>query len=105
MSAGTEPRDLAEAPRTGPAGPDLSKVSPRKNLNETAFFFPHLLSNQDGGVKLQFVMHEALTKWKFMAFAHDKELRSGSLHDSVVTARDLMVQPNPPRFVREGDVL
>jgi hypothetical protein len=88
-----------------PPAPDLSQVSPRKNLNETAFFFPHLLSNKDGEVKLQFVMPEALTKWKFMAFAHDKELRSGGLHDSVVTARDLMVQPNPPRFLREGDLL
>ena len=50
-------------------------------------------------------MPEALTKWKFMGFAHDKDLRSGFLTDSVVTAKDLMVQPNPPRFLREGDVL
>ncbi|MFT3879424.1 MAG: alpha-2-macroglobulin family protein [Gemmatales bacterium] len=50
-------------------------------------------------------MPEALTKWKFMGFAHDKELRSGYLEDTVVTAKDLMVQPNPPRFLREGDKL
>ena len=30
------------------ARPDLSKVSARKNLNETAFFFPHLISDADG---------------------------------------------------------
>ncbi len=105
-------RQLAkESPPTGPGGvaqepaPDLSQVSARKHLNETAFFFPHLLSSKDGEVKIQFVMPEALTKWKFMAFAHDKELRSGGLHDSVVTARELMVQPNAPRFLREGDLL
>src|SRR5262249_32696046 len=40
-----------------------------------------------------------------MAFAHDKALRSGFLKDDVVTAKDLMAQPNPPRFLREGDVL
>jgi hypothetical protein len=96
------PGGLAQQP---PPAPDLSQVSPRKNLNETAFFFPRLLSTKDGEVRLQFVMPEALTKWKFMAFAHDKELRSGSLQDSVVTARDLMVQPNPPRFLREGDLI
>jgi uncharacterized protein YfaS (alpha-2-macroglobulin family) len=90
---------------TEPPTPDLAKVTPRKNLNETAFFYPHLLSNKEGEVKLQFTMPEALTRWKFMAFAHDKDLRNGYLQDSVVTARDLMVQPNPPRFVREGDVL
>ncbi|MFT5466172.1 MAG: hypothetical protein ACI8UO_001270 [Verrucomicrobiales bacterium] len=85
--------------------PDLDQVSARTNLNETAFFFPHLTSQADGSVKLDFTMPEALTSWKFLAFAHDAELRSGFLTDSVVTAKDLMVQPNPPRFLREGDTL
>ena len=88
-----------------PRGPDLSKVAARTNLNETAFFFPHLLSDSQGKVKLEFTMPEALTKWKFLGFAHDAELRGGLLTDEVVTAKDLMVQPNPPRFLREGDVL
>ena len=54
---------------------------------------------------MEFVMPEALTEWKFLAFAHDRDLRGGLLEDKVVTAKDLMVQPNPPRFLREGDVL
>jgi hypothetical protein len=87
--------------RTG--GIDLSKVSARKNLNETAFFFPKLISDKDGIVRMEFTMPEALTKWKFLGFAHDKEMRSGFLSDSMVTVKDLMVQPNPPRFLREGD--
>jgi len=101
--------DEAKRPPDGPGGaapsPDLSQVSARSNLNETAFFFPHLVSSTDGEVKLVFTMPEALTKWKFMGFAHDAALRAGYLQDSVVTAKDLMVQPNPPRFLREGDVL
>jgi hypothetical protein len=84
-------------------GPDLSKVSARKNLNETAFFFPHLISDEDGVVKLQFSMPEALTEWTFLGFAHDRQLRGGLLSGSTVTAKDLMVEPNPPRFLREGD--
>ncbi len=92
------------------AGPDLSQIAARKNLNETAFFFPHLLSdsegpNSEGHVKIEFTMPEALTKWKFLGFAHDAQLRAGLLTDSCVTAKDLMVQPNPPRFLREGDEL
>jgi Bacterial Alpha-2-macroglobulin MG10 domain/Alpha-2-macroglobulin family/MG2 domain len=86
-------------------GPDLSQVSARKNLNELAFFFPHLAAGPDGTVRMEFTMPEALTKWKFMGFAHDKELKSGYLQDELVTAKDLMVEPNPPRFLREGDVL
>jgi uncharacterized protein YfaS (alpha-2-macroglobulin family) len=88
-----------------PPAPDLSKVSARQNLNETAFFFPHLIADAEGRVKLEFTMPEALTEWKFLGFAHDANLRSGFLQDKVVTAKDLMVQPNPPRFLREGDVL
>ena len=87
------------------AGPDLSQVAARKNLNETAFFFPHLISDSEGQVKMEFTRPEALTKWKFLGFAHDAQLRGGLLTDSAVTAKDLMVQPNPPRFLREGDEL
>jgi uncharacterized protein YfaS (alpha-2-macroglobulin family) len=54
---------------------------------------------------MEFTMPEALTEWKFLGFAHDNTLRAGLLQDKVVTAKDLMVQPNPPRFLREGDVL
>ena len=85
--------------------PDLGQVSARKNLQETAFFFPQLITNDDGGVRLEFTMPEALTRWKFFAFAHDKQLRSGFLTDAAVTSRDIMVQPNPPRFLREADEL
>ncbi|WP_146532575.1 alpha-2-macroglobulin family protein [Rubripirellula reticaptiva] len=82
---------------------DFDNVSVRTNLNETAFFFPQLIAGTDGSVRMEFTMPEALTKWKFMSFSHDSDLRSGSLADTVVTAKDLMVVPNPPRFVREGD--
>ncbi len=85
--------------------PDLTKVTARKNLNETAFFFPHLTADKDGVVRMTFTMPEALTEWKFLGFAHDAQLRAGGLIDTAVTAKDLMVQPNPPRFVREGDAI
>ena len=54
---------------------------------------------------MEFTMPEALTQWRFLGFAHDAKLRSGYLEDKVVTAKDLMIQPNAPRFVREGDVI
>ncbi len=83
--------------------PDLSKVSARVNLNETAFFFPHLITEEDGSVKLEFTIPEALTTWKFLGFAHGRHSQSGGITKETVTQKDLMVQPNPPRFLREGD--
>lgn len=92
------------APPPGPApSPSPTTVTPRKNLQETAFFLPQLTTDSNGVIRLNFAMPEALTEWKFLGFAHDRELRSGFLGGKTVTARELMVQPNPPRFLREGD--
>ena len=103
-NAAAAPDDRAEVGKVDDANaPDLSEVVVRKNLNETAFFFPHLVSDEDGTVKMTFTMPEAVTQWKFLGFAHDASLRGGLLKGSAVTSKDLMVQPNPPRFLREGD--
>ncbi|MDD8026777.1 MAG: alpha-2-macroglobulin family protein, partial [Acidobacteriota bacterium] len=84
---------------------DLSGVKARANLSETAFFYPHLLSGKDGVVTIEFKIPEALTRWRLLGFAHDKSLRSGSIEAEAVTQKEIMVQPNPPRFLREGDGL
>ena len=86
-------------------GVDLEQVSARTNLQETAFFFPHLTVDESGQVKIEFEIPEALTTWNFFGFAHDNELKAALLKDTMITSKDLMVQPNPPRFLREGDLL
>ena len=78
-------------------------VQIRKNFNETAFFFPDLRTNENGDIEFSFTMPEALTRWKFQALAHTKELAFGYSSKEIVTQKQLMVQPNPPRFLREGD--
>ncbi|MDN3654744.1 alpha-2-macroglobulin family protein [Ferruginibacter paludis] len=75
----------------------------RKNFNETAFFFPDLQTDADGNVTFSFTIPEALTKWKLMTFAHTKTLASGYAEKTTVTQKPLMIQPNAPRFLREGD--
>ncbi|MEP6675398.1 MAG: alpha-2-macroglobulin family protein [Ferruginibacter sp.] len=78
-------------------------VQIRKNFNETAFFFPDLKTDADGNVEFSFTIPEALTQWKLMTMAHTKDLASGYSEQKVITQKDLMVQPNAPRFMREGD--
>jgi hypothetical protein len=81
----------------------MNDIKARSNLNETVFFYPHLETDSSGTVTISFTMNEALTKWKFMAFAHTKDLKYGSIQKEVMTQKDLMVVPNAPRFLREGD--
>ncbi len=75
----------------------------RKNFNETAFFFPALITDEKGNIEFSFTIPEALTEWKMMTFAHSKELASGYSEKKVITQKPLMVQPNSPRFMREED--
>jgi uncharacterized protein YfaS (alpha-2-macroglobulin family) len=82
---------------------DQSQIQIRKNFNETAFFFPELRTNKDGNIEFSFTMPEALTQWKLMTLAHTKDLATGYAEKTIITQKDLMVQPNPPRFLREGD--
>ena len=84
-------------------GQYLDKVQVRENLNETAFFYPALESDNNGNVAIRFTLPESVTTWKFMGLAHDKEMRNGLLVDEAVAQKTMMVQPNLPRFLREGD--
>ncbi|AXB55451.1 alpha-2-macroglobulin family protein [Flavobacterium fluviale] len=83
----------------------LTQVKARKNLSETAFFFPNLKTDSKGKVSFNFTSPEALTAWKLRLFAHNKDAVSGYLEKSVITQKELMVLPNFPRFFREKDTI
>ncbi|SHN42945.1 alpha-2-macroglobulin [Chitinophaga sp. CF418] len=78
-------------------------IQPRKNFNETAFFLPELHTDKDGNISFDFTVPEALTRWRFLSLAHTKDAAFGMAEASIVTQKPLMVQPNAPRFMREGD--
>ncbi|MGE5621169.1 MAG: alpha-2-macroglobulin family protein [archaeon] len=88
------------------AGPLMPKqITARKNLQETAFFFPHLLTDENGEAAFTFTAPEALTRWKLMTFAHTKDLNYVYAEAEVVTQKEMMIQANAPRFLREGDTI
>jgi uncharacterized protein YfaS (alpha-2-macroglobulin family) len=98
----------SQAPVPPPAEPGkatgVASPSPiRTNLNETVFFFPELHTDADGNILVSFKMNEALTRWKFLAYAHTKDLKEAVSSREVVTQKELMVLANPPRFLRAGD--
>jgi hypothetical protein len=86
-----------------PAETDFSNVQIRTNFNETAFFYPHLQTNEEGEVIVKFKIPESLTTWKMMGFAHTKDVKYGSVGNELKTQKDLMVLPNDPRFFRQND--
>ncbi|WP_172505421.1 alpha-2-macroglobulin family protein [Tenacibaculum finnmarkense] len=81
----------------------LKGIKIRKNLQETAFFYPHLTTDKKGNISFSFTTPEALTKWKLQLLAHTKEALSATKTLTTVTQKELMITPNAPRFLREGD--
>ena len=80
-------------------------IIPRKNFNETAFFYPQLHTDEKGQILIDFTIPEALTRWKFRGFAHSKDLQTGYIENEVVTQKQLSISANMPRFLREGDTV
>lgn len=88
-----------------PASPvPPSTVEIRKNFNETAFFYPYLRTNEVGETLITFTVPDSNTKWIFRALAHDKNGKTGYVEQETTTQKELMVTPNMPRFLRQGDI-
>ncbi|MFD0993154.1 alpha-2-macroglobulin family protein [Tenacibaculum geojense] len=83
----------------------LSQIKARKNLQETAFFYPHLTTDKEGNVSFSFTTPEALTTWKLQLLSHTKNLEYATKTLEAVSQKELMVTPNAPRFLREGDTI
>ncbi len=79
------------------------QVPMRENFQETAFFFPRLVTDGQGEVALQFTLPESVTTWQLYCLAHDRESNCALMQEQVVAQKQVMALPNLPRFVREGD--
>lgn len=98
--------EMADAKETEGATDDTSQepqMEMRENLDETAFFYPQLTTDKNGHVALKFTLPECLTTWRFMGLAHTKDMCYGLTSATAIAQKDVMVQPNVPRFLREGD--
>ena len=83
--------------------PTSGPLSFRKNFNETAFFFPDLRTDEQGNISFSFTVPESLTRWKWQMLAHSTGVSTGMMTRELISQKELMVQPNMPRFLREGD--
>nr|MCR4919013.1 alpha-2-macroglobulin [Prevotella sp.] len=93
--------ETADSGRTDETVPD---VQLRENMQETAFFYPQLATDSlTGQVNISFRLPESLTTWRFMALAHTAELCYGQTEAEAVAQKELMITPNVPRFLRQGD--
>lgn len=100
-----ELRDLSNEKGAGDADGIMGEEpAVRENLNETAFFYPALRTDSLGNIAVKFTLPESLTTWRFLGIAHTKDICVGTLEGEAVAQKEVMVQPNMPRFIRMGDM-
>jgi len=84
---------------------ETSVIPMRKNFSETAFFYPNLKTDSLGNVTFSFNTPDALTEWKIMMLAYTNDLKVGTFESKIKSQKELMIIPNVPKFVRQGDTL
>ncbi len=102
-SAPMAAKAVVQSAAGGASGAPAEQI--RTNFSETAFFYPQLRTDERGDVFISFTMPDALTKWKMQGVAHNPALMTGRFEKLVQTAKDVMIVPNAPRFLREGDIM
>lgn len=68
-----------------------------------AFWRPSLTADKEGNIDLTFTMPNANGAWTFKSLAWSKDLESASYIAECVSNKPVMVQPNLPRYLRQGD--
>lgn len=81
----------------------IEEKSIRENIDETAFFYPSLHTNEKGETALSFTLPESLTSWRVIALAHTRDMAVGIIEDETIAQKEVMVQPYMPRFLRQHD--
>jgi alpha-2-macroglobulin len=87
--------------------PNIKEEPPpaRKNFSETAFFYPQLKADKNGVFTISFTLPESVTEWKWKMLAHTKAGGVAFEERTVFSQLPLMIQPDMPRFLYQGDQL
>ena len=93
----------AEASGDGAQAQQPEKFEYRLSEVLQAFWKPALVTDADGNVDIVFTVPNANTTWQFKAAAWTADLKTAKMVAEAVANKPVMVQPNLPRFMRQGD--
>ncbi|MDE6436715.1 MAG: hypothetical protein K2K69_04320, partial [Muribaculaceae bacterium] len=69
-----------------------------------AFWMPSLVADAEGNIDLVFTVPNANATWTFRSLAWTPDARTVALALEALANKPVMVQPNMPRFLRQGDM-
>ncbi|MEN9224561.1 MAG: MG2 domain-containing protein [Thermostichus sp. DRC_bins_24] len=92
-------------PQQYPGGADKLANQIREDFQDTAAWFPNVLTDANGLAQVQVRWPDNLTTWRLTARAATADTQVGSALSSVLVSKDLLVRLATPRFFQVGDRL
>ena len=75
----------------------------RKNFSELIAFYPQIKADRSGVTSISYKTSDLLSTYRVLVSAHDKRMHTGGAETQFIVQQELIVQPNVPLFVTEGD--
>ncbi|HUW21212.1 MAG TPA: Ig-like domain-containing protein [Candidatus Bathyarchaeia archaeon] len=75
----------------------------RTDFPATAYWNPHLETNDQGEVEIEVDLPDNLTTWRLSAVAVSQETAVGSAVHEILATKEVLIRPLMPRFVSSGD--
>lgn len=80
-----------------------SAVSIRTENVRTVFWQPLLITDERGNASIEFDVPNMNTTWMLQAVGYTQDVNSATILKDIVASKPIMVSPNLPRFLRQGD--
>jgi len=80
-------------------------VEIRKDFSETAIFVGQMVTDKNGDADVRFKVPDVFTEWKVLVTVHTPAMATGFAEHSFKSSKELMLKPNFPSFLRQGDTL
>lgn len=102
---GAKNKRRANAQQEGQGQTQFAETNVRTKFADTAFWKGTIETNKNGKAKVSFDMPENLTGWKIKAWGMSHGTRVGQGETEVVTAKNVLVRLQAPRFFVEKDTV
>lgn len=83
----------------------VKEITYREKEVRCAMWNPYIVTDKDGNFKISFNVPNENTTWLFQALTYSKELDYAIFTKEILVNKPIMVQPNLPSFLRQGDMV
>lgn len=84
-------------------GSGSEALDKRKNFKDTAYFNPHITTDESGKAVIKFTLPDNITTWQVVVLGATDDTYVGSAKLPIVARKGVFIEPVLPRFLTVGD--